>query len=419
MILKRMNPMSDLTVLAPQHLSAENVAKVHTLCPSQPASDLTLRFLQSLSQTLLNDAKCKAFSELIALGFWLRSSNIKQMIGSNASLQPDLRGDLTQVAKALGTVLHFTPSNVDSMFVYSWVCSLLMGNTNIVRVASLDSEAKLLLLERLNQVLGRDEFLFIAQRNIFVSYPKASAVTRELSLNANARVIWGGDQSVADIRQIPSHPRCRDISFADRYSAALINGDALSTQAHIDELAEKLWKDTEPHQQQACSSPRLIIWYGNKDPQLALFKKLNQLAKRNAIPINQSNNFLVLSQLMQSTGRAGQIILQDAVLALMINQFNQADLHWHTGAGAFFVFNTSVDGVTDKSVDNLANVVTHKLQTLSVWGVEQTLLLKLIENPSIQGIDRVVRVGQALDFSPTWDGYDLLSELSRLVVFCK
>jgi hypothetical protein len=47
------------------------------------------------------------------------------------------------------------------------------------------------------------------------------------------------------------------------------------------------------------------------------------------------------------------------------------------------------------------------------------LLLKLIENPSIQGIDRVVRVGQALDFSPTWDGYDLLSELSRLVVFCK
>jgi hypothetical protein len=44
------------------------------------------------------------------------------------------------------------------------------------------------------------------------------------------------------------------------------------------------------------------------------------------------------------------------------------------------------------------------------------LLLKLIENPSIQGIDRVVPVGQALDFSPTWDGYDLLAQLSRSVI---
>jgi len=32
-----------------------------------------------------------------------------------------------------------------------------------------------------------------------------------------------------------------------------------------------------------------------------------------------------------------------------------------------------------------------------------------------RGIDRIVPVGQALDFSPLWDGYVLFSELTRRV----
>ncbi len=415
MILKRMNPMSDLTVLAPQHLSAEDMAKVHTLCPSQPASDLTLRFLQSLSQTLLNDAKCKAFPELIALGFWLRSSNIKQMIGSNASLQPDLRGDLTQVTKALGTVLHFTPSNVDSMFVYSWVCSLLMGNNNIVRVASSDSEAKTLLLSTFNQLLELPQYRRIAERNLFVSYPRGSAVTEHLSKQANARVIWGGDESVNAIRSVPCHPRCRDISFADRYSACLINGDALRNDEQVDELATKLWRDTEAHYQQACSSPRLVFWLGSPQQQQALFERINLFAKASFNTKSQLNNHLVLSQLLLSSGQSYPPIVKDCILAQSINQLEPRFLDWHQGAGAYLVLGLVTNESIEQSVEKLATHITDKLQTLSYWQIDKGQLLKLVGNPSIQGIDRIIPVGQALDFSPNWDGYDVMSQLSRQV----
>jgi hypothetical protein len=58
-------------------------------------------------------------------------------------------------------------------------------------------------------------------------------------------------------------------------------------------------------------------------------------------------------------------------------------------------------------------MVDDKLQTLSYWKIEKHSLLKLAQNPSIKGMDRIVPVGQALEFTPDWDGYRLLTDLSR------
>ena len=43
-------------------------------------------------------------------------------------------------------------------------------------------------------------------------------------------------------------------------------------------------------------------------------------------------------------------------------------------------------------------------------------MVKFLAQPSITGIDRVVPVGEALQFSPDWDGYELLTQLARKVV---
>lgn len=388
--------MNDLKVLAPK--TVENVEQVLSLSPLEVFDPTILSFIQDLSACLLKEPQSKQLPELVALGFWLRRANVKNMMAK----------DPGGISKALGTVMHFTPGNVDTMFVYSWVCSMLMGNNNIVRVASAESTAKGVLLELLNRVMSQAEHTDIAKRNVFITYPKESGYSAELSLQADARVIWGGDDSVNAIRGLPCKPRCRDISFADRYSAALINGDVLDSDEKIVKLANLLWKDTEPYAQQACSSPRVIFWLGDTCLQQKVFEQIDALAMSKEIADNQLNNHLVTSQLLQSQGTAAKPLVMNAICALPISSLNDDMFGWHSGAGLFLVHQLD-------SIEQLTALVDDKLQTLSYWGVAKDSLLKLVQSPSIKGIDRIVPVGQALDFAPNWDGYELFSQLSRKI----
>jgi hypothetical protein len=388
--------MNGLKVLAPKTL--ENPEQIFSQSPLSVFDPNILSFIQSLSTCLLKDPLAKQLPELVALGFWLRSANIFTIVAKSSD----------GVKKALGTVMHFTPANVDTMFVYSWVCSLLMGNNNIVRVASAESQTKDVLLELLDRVMSQVEHTDIAKRNAFVTYAKESDCSATLSMQADARVIWGGDDSVNAIRALPCKPRCRDISFADRYSAALINGGALDPEEGVAKLARLLWKDTEPHAQQACSSPRVVYWLGDAALQQKVFEQIDTLAMSKEMVANQLNNHLVTSQLLQSEGATAKPLVQNRICALPISSLNEKMLQWHSGSGLFLVYQLD-------SVEQLAALVDDKLQTLSYWEVEKDSLLKLAQSPSIKGIDRIVKVGQALDFATNWDGYELFSQLSRKI----
>ena len=386
--------MNSLKVLAPKTL--ENPEQIFSQSPLSVFEPVILSFIQSLSTCLLKDPLAKQLPELVALGFWLRSANILNIIAK----------DPGGIKKALGTVMHFTPANVDTMFVYSWVCSLLMGNNNIVRLASAESQTKDVLLELLDRVMSQVEHADIAKRNAFVTYAKESNCSATLSMQADARVIWGGDDSVNAIRALPCKPRCRDISFADRYSAALINGDDLRTKEQITTLATLLWKDTEPHAQQACSSPRVVYWLGDAALQQKVFEQIDTLAMSKEMAANQLNNHLVTSQLLQSERATAKPLVQNRICALPVSSLNEKMLAWHSGSGLFLVYQLD-------NVEQLAALVDDKLQTLSYWEIEKHSLLKLLQSPSIKGLDRIVPVGQALEFTPDWDGYRLLTDLSR------
>lgn len=384
--------MSEHTLLAPSGGSVETVIE------SQPLSAFcqnTLGFVQRLSETLLKDSNAKQHPELVALGFWLRKSNIENL---NTL-------DKQKHHRALGLVLHFTPTNVDTMFVYSWVCSLLMGNKNIVRVASQASELQDVLLSILDRLLSDKEYELIAKSNLFLRFDKAGTLGAQLSQKADGRVIWGGDESVNAIRALPCQPRCRDISFADRHSMALINGDALDSEQDAQDVAEALWRDSKAYSQQACSSPRAILWKGKNNLQNHLITHLNKLASEQPISIQTANELLVASQLMSSTGLSKGDLIRDRIGVLKVKGQLSALMDYHAGNFFYLLFEFG-------SYDEVIEEFSAKLQTLSYWGVDKQELLKLATNPSIKGLCRVVPIGQALDFSTTWDGYELLSQLS-------
>lgn len=380
-----------------QHLA--NQPLLSPMHNNQVAAEDILRFTQALSKHLMTNPASKAFPELVALGYWLRKHNIEQCLASLA----------TGVYKPLGLVVHYAPNNVDTQFVYSWVCALLMGNRNIVRLGSQTSSLQQALLDALNSVLTDQEFKHIAQQNLFCRYDRQSVIGQQVSQAADARVMWGGDDSVNSIRQLPTKPRCRDISFADRYSACVIDGDALTTE-DINDVADGLRRDTDAFLQQACSSPRVLFWLGNAQHQEALLTRLGQLI---ITPAQQRRNEqLVYSQYLHATGMASSIHQYDnlSVIKLRGNACTLSEpLTYHPGYQTLLL--CSLGQIAD-----MASLLESKCQTLSYWGIEKSALIKFLAAPSIQGVDRAVQVGQALNFSPIWDGYELLSQLSRQIL---
>jgi hypothetical protein len=63
----------------------------------------------------------------------------------------------------------------------------------------------------------------------------------------------------------------------------------------------------------------------------------------------------------------------------------------------------------------LAPLLEHGCQTLSYYGVEKSAFNGFMKEVRPRGIDRIVPIGNTLDFSLTWDGYDIIGSLSRKI----
>ena len=70
----------------------------------------------------------------------------------------------------------------------------------------------------------------------------------------NSRLIWGGNDSINNIRKFTLKERSLDIAFADRYSFCVIEADAVlrTEEQELIKLAEKFYNDTYLMDQNAC-----------------------------------------------------------------------------------------------------------------------------------------------------------------------
>jgi hypothetical protein len=60
--------------------------------------------------------------------------------------------------------------------------------------------------------------------------------------------------------------------------------------------------------------------------------------------------------------------------------------------------------------------MSQKFQTLTYIGNKKEKVLEKIINNSPKGLDRLVEVGEAGNFSFDWDGYDLVQHMSRKII---
>jgi len=138
------DPLAAITVVIPR---GQTVDALLNAAQMQPFSPIVIDFVESLGRALRTDPAIRKFPELVALGYWARGANIKRLHLRYAGAYP------ASVRMPRGLAFHIAPSNVDTIFVYSLLLSMLAGNTNLVRISSRAGEQSGHLLQVLERAL--------------------------------------------------------------------------------------------------------------------------------------------------------------------------------------------------------------------------------------------------------------------------
>jgi len=376
--------------------------------PSQPFSDELVMLLGTISSELLRNPVMRALPQYVALGYWLRAAAVRALAEEGRSgFGPH------EIAAARGLALHLPPSNVDTIFVYSWALSVLAGNANIVRLPATFSPAARTAVEIIVDALNNagEE-----NRHLFCSYPYGGDLERSLSSLCDLRIIWGGDAKVDAVSRVPIRPDGLSIGFSDRHSLALIAVPAYAQADDRirDELATKLFNDAYWFDQMGCSSPRLLGWVGASSDLDALSKDLYRRlggviqSKSYAVEPAVAVSKLVLTNDLLAEGWARHGVRYSNELQVVDVAEPAVALEKHGGGGFFSQsrFATLAD---------VAAIATRKLQTITHFGFDEDQLTSLARAIAGRGGYRIVPIGQALNFAPTWDGVPLLSHMTRRV----
>jgi hypothetical protein len=362
----------------------------------------------ALSQSLLADRSARRYPELQALAFWMRKAELHRL-----QQQFELLKREDRLLVPCGTVFHLPPRNVDTMFVYSWLLSALTGNRNIIRLSPQRSESTEELLKFFSEALNHAAPA-VQQGTWIVSYGHEEEPTRVLSSICDMRVIWGGDDTVSTIREIPLPPHSREIVFGDRYSLAAIDtGSYLNLEdRQRSALAKQFFDDSFWFDQMACSSPRLMIWCGPQahacDASADFFPRVNDYAMHHrTVQPAQSMHRLLSSCLAVLDRPVTEYRRFPALSVLSLSSLSGFSRN-HPGGNLFF--ECRVD-----RLDEIVPTLTRRDQTLTWFGFSPEELRNLAVKLNGRALDRIVPIGQALQFGRFWDGYDLLQSFCRQV----
>jgi Acyl-CoA reductase (LuxC) len=382
--------------------------------PGRPFASESIAFCEALSRDLLDPRHAPRYPQVISLGYWLRPASVERARESFVRLQ----GEGT-ILVPRGRVLHITPANVDTMFAYSWILALLVGNSNIVRVTTRTTDATRRILDATSLLLCDPAFDDLQRRNHIVFTGHDDRVSRQLSSVADVRVVWGGDATIEHFREFPLPARGRDVTFPNRHSLAILDADAIrrADEHELGALADHFFNDAYWFDQAACSSPRLLIWVARhadrvEDVRLRFRDAVDSAIRRRAY---EAETGVVLEKMVLGLRTAaaadGIRYVRDSNEATWVELPDLAHYEReHCGGGLFFEF------VTHDLEEDLVGFLDPADQTAACYGVDRNLALTLARRINGRGIDRWVRIGEALTFGSVWDGYDLLEEFARRVL---
>jgi hypothetical protein len=379
----------------------------------EPFGPATLAFCDAFSRALFRNPAARRFPELQALAFWMRRTELLRM-----KQQFDALATPDTVLLPRGLVFHIPPSNVDTIFVYSWILSVLAGNANVIRFSERAGEAATTLCQVLVETMAA-EGAALSNGLAILRYGRNNEITAALSAACDVRVIWGGDGTVNSVREFRLQPHAKELTFPDRYSMVMLKASAY--QALDDharrELASRAYNDVFWFDQMACSSPQTAIWVGERE---ACDEAAADFARQLQVEVaGRGYEMAAGAKISKLTNSYRAVIDQPAIeqhlrLGPELIVLKLSDLHAlqreHGSGGMLY------QAWTPELAD-IGRILIRRDQTITHFGFSAEELREFAIGTRGRGGDRFVPVGQALSFHRYWDGYDLLREFTRTVFF--
>lgn len=381
----------------------DNLDNIWAVRPLKPFDSDICSFLNAVSHFLLKYTPARNYPDVITFAFWCRKSSIDAMAKQWNS--PSRIGR--------GVVFHISPSNVPVNFAYSLVAGLLAGNANIVRIPTREFEQVKIICDAFKNILEKEEYSKLASYITLLRYERNEEINKYLTSLCDIRIIWGGDNAIREVRKAPLSSKAFDVTFADRYSLSIIYADKYLNEINVDKVAQDFYNDTYLFDQNACTAPHLIIWLGEKDKieqaKLKFWNELHLLVvkKYKMQPIQAIDKLTTFYRSSIDIDEKLEEMPDNTIVRIDLSKLVPGIEHYRCQGGYFYEYSA-------KTISEIVPIITRKYQTLSYYGFEQKELSRLIED-GLHGIDRIVPIGKTMDFSLNWDGYNLISTLSRKI----
>lgn len=391
-----------------------NIKKIHLIAGENnikhssclPFDRLVINFVTELSNLILKNKKFKIFPDLITFAFWCRNKNLLKI--KNVFLNDDIK-------KNIGLILHIPPTNVPISLAYSFILGLLTGNSNIVRVPRPNISNIKEFLKLVNELMKKSRYSKIRKNNAFISYENSFEISEKLSNLVDGRIIWGGDKTSILFKKMKTKVSCKDIFFFDKYSISIMDLDKFISLrgSESNKMVENFYNDTFIMDQNACSSPHLILWRNfNLKKSKIFWNKLDSYVSTK-YDFNKENKifkYYKFNEILINSKNISNITYLNNINICTLKKLEQNITNLRGYGGIFFQYKF-------EKYEDLLNIVNRTFQTLTYFGINKIELKRFVSSYKLKGIDRVVPVGGAVDFGEKWDGYDLLSELTRITNF--
>ena len=373
---------------------------------TEPYGDLVCKFVSTLSRELINHKESINYPDIKTLGFWCRKQNLN-------NLKEKFKDG--NVRLGVGLVFHITPSNVPTNFAYSLLFCLLTGNSNIVKVPSKKFYQIDIICSEIKKILNKKFFSPLKGMITILRYNNEDDFTKKISSICDARLIWGGNKSIESIRKFNLKERAIDIAFSDRFSLCVINSDnILKLKSYeFDRLIERFYNDTYLVDQNACSSPHLIVWLNDKKKIASniFWKKLcNFLENKYELPQIASidKKTKLFEDILKLKNIKSYKTFKNLIYLITLKNLDNDTCKLRGKWGYFYEYNTD-------NLNSISKFIDKSCQTLTYFGIDKNYFKKFLSNKNIRGIDRIVPIGQALDINFNWDGYDINKILTRII----
>lgn len=382
---------------------ADLVSEIRDLPAKEPFAEDTIEFLEVLSKRLMSDVRAKQYPDVVTFGFWIRKASLKSL------REKHLKNDgLFRLGK--GAAFHIAPSNVPVNFAYSLVAGLLTGNANIVRVPSKEFEQIAIICDCIRDVLS--DYKSMRPYILLVRYERDKDINDLFSKMADVRIVWGGDATISELRRSPLAARAGEITFADRYSLAVIDSDSYLSIENKVRVAEDFYNDTYLSDQNACTSPRIVIWMGkhiDEAKQIFWEKEYEIVKKKYNFQAVQAVNKLTSTYLTGALFPGARVIRHEDnfIIRMQVKEACAALMDYKDNSGFFFEYDCA-DIMEIKALCD-----DKRCQTIGYIGNKD--VFEPLMRSGIKGVDRIVPIGKTMDFDLIWDGYDLVGMMTRII----